>query len=109
MRDAILSTRRNGTLLVEVFNRHQAKVVDSMVGKSCELVGFDALKNELVSRLEINKKIIHDGHYGIMQRDAVDFTIGILGPIDDLFVKLDKKTQPRRCPRDQSRSHRHIH
>ena len=94
MRDAINGTRGNGTILVQIFNRHQQAVADALAGKTSEPADFDALKRELISRLEIDKTVIHDRHYGIMQRDAVGFTIGIRGPINDLFAKLDAKLRP---------------
>lgn len=94
MRDAILGTRGNGTVLVEIFNQHQAKVFDSLAGKSHETADFDALKTELTARLYLDKSVIHDEHFTMMQRDAVDFTIGIQGPITELFRKLDAKLNP---------------
>ena len=94
MRDAINGTRGNGTMLVEIFNHHQAAVFDALAGKGSEPANFDALKKELISRLEIDKTVIHDQNYAIMQRDAVGFTIGIRGPINELFSKLDASLSP---------------
>lgn len=94
MRSAINGTRGNGTMLVEIFNHHQVAVFDSLAGKSSQPANFDALKQELISRLEIDKTTIHDEDYLIMQRDAIDFTIGIRGPINDLFAKLDASLNP---------------
>ncbi len=94
MRDAINGTRGKGTMLVEIFNQHQTAVFESLAGKSSHPANFDVLKQELISRLEIDKTTIHDEDYPIMQRDAVDFTIGIRGPINDLFAKLDASLKP---------------
>jgi hypothetical protein len=94
MRNAINGTRGNGTMLVEIFNRHQSATFDSLAGKTHGPADFNALQKELISRLEIGKKVIHDEHYGIMQGDAVGFTSGILGPLDTLFTKLDAHLNP---------------
>jgi hypothetical protein len=91
MRDAINGTRGNGTMLVEIFNRHQAKAFDALAGKSRDPANFDALKKELIDRLYLGQAVIHDEHFTMKQRDAVDFVIGIQGSINDLFAKLDTR------------------
>ena len=89
MRDAINGTRGNGTMLVEIFNRHQARVFDAMAGKGSEPTDFNALKAELITRLELDKTTVHDETYPLTQRDAVGFALVIHGDILDLFKKLD--------------------
>lgn len=94
LRNAILGTRGNGTMLVDIFNQHQTKVVDALAGKSHAPAGFDALKKELTDRLFLDQTVIHDEHLTMEQRDAVDFAIGIQGPVTQLFKKLDAKLKP---------------
>ncbi len=94
MREAINGTRDNGTMLVEIFNKHQARVYARMIGKGTEPADFDALKSDLISRLEIGKSVVHDENYGIAQRDAVDFTTGIEGGFNRLFTALDAGLKP---------------
>ena len=94
MRDAILGTRGSGTMLVELFNHHQAKVFDSLAGKTRDPADFDALKRELIVRLYLDQSVIHDQHFTMGERDAVDFTSGIHGPVVELFRKLDAKLNP---------------
>ena len=50
IRDAILGTRGTGTMLVEIFNNHQARVYATMTGRANEPADFDSLKAELVKR-----------------------------------------------------------
>lgn len=94
MRDAILGTRSNGTMLVEIFNQHQAKVFDLLAGKSREPADFDVLKKELITRLYLDQSVIHDENFKMAERDAVDFASGIHGPVIELFRKLDAKLSP---------------
>lgn len=99
MRDAINGTRGTGTMLVEIFNQHQARVYASMIGKGTEPADFDALKTDLINRLEIGKRIVHDENYGMAQRDAVDFTTGIEGGFNRLFAALDTGLTPSNAAR----------
>jgi hypothetical protein len=94
MRDAINGTRGNGTMLVDVFNRHQARVYAAMTGKGNELAGFEALKAELISRLYLDKTSIDDKNFKMAERDAVGFTVGIRDPFIKLFVALDASLKP---------------
>ena len=94
MREAINGTRGNGTMLVEIFNQHQAKVYASMIGQGTAPSDFDALKADLVNRLEIGKAVVHDENYKIPQRDAVDFTTGIEGGFNRLFAAIDAGLKP---------------
>ena len=55
MGDAIHGTRGTGTIIVEIFNAHQAKVFDHMAGKNRTLADFETLRSELTTRLELDK------------------------------------------------------
>lgn len=89
MRDAIKGTRGTGTILVEIFNRHQAQIFDSMTGKRNDQADYEALRAELVSRLELDKKQVDEERYEIARRDAVSFALGIQGVTLKLFARLD--------------------
>jgi hypothetical protein len=94
MRDAIKGTRGTGTILVEIFNRHQARIFDSMAGKKVGRVDYDSLRAELVSRLELDKKQVDEERYEIARRDAVSFALGIQGVTRKLFARLDAGLAP---------------
>ena len=47
MRDAIKGTRGTGTIIVEIFNQHQARVFDEMTGKAAQDADFEALRSQL--------------------------------------------------------------
>ena len=94
MRDAINGTRGNGTMLVEIFNHHQDQVLAAMAGQGSEPADFDALKADLITRLELDKTVIHDETYRISQRDAVGFALPIRGDIMGLFTRLDASLKP---------------
>ena len=55
-----VGTHGNGTMLVEIFNQHQAKVYAAMTGKDGEPADFDVLKSELITRLYLDKASIDD-------------------------------------------------
>jgi hypothetical protein len=94
MREAITGTRGTGTILVEIFNTHQARVNAAMTGKTTDVADFDSLKAELVQRLLLDQTTIHDENFTMAQRDAVDFTIGIRGGFTRLFAALDASLKP---------------
>ncbi len=94
MRDAINGTRGNGTMLVEIFNQHQAKVYAAMTGKESEPADFDVLKSELITRLYLDKTSIDDRNFKTAERDAVGFTIPIRGDVLALFKKIDASQKP---------------
>ena len=94
MRDAITGTHGNGTMLVEIFNQHQAKVYAAMSGKEGEPADFDVLKSELISRLYLYKASIDDRDFKMAERDAVGFTIPIRGDVLTLFKKIDASLKP---------------
>lgn len=94
MRDAINGTRGTGTTVVEILNHHQALVYTSMSGKAGGSTDYEALKRELIRGLEIEKTTINDRNYDLAHRDAVGFTVGIRGPIIELFAKLDASLKP---------------
>src|SRR5207249_3046184 len=71
MRNAIKGTRGTGTIIVEIFNSHQSKVFDRMAGKGSGPADFEALKSQLVSRLELDKSRVDEERYEIARRDAV--------------------------------------
>lgn len=94
MRDAILGTRGTGTILVGIFNTHQSNVFSSMTGKSANGADFEALRSELVSRLELNKESVDEARYEIARRDAVSFALGIQGRTKNLFARVDNGLKP---------------
>jgi len=55
MRDAILGTRGTGTIIVDIFNRHQTRVFDQMAGKANQGADFEALRLDLVNALNSTK------------------------------------------------------
>ena len=94
MRDAIKGTRGTGTIIVEIFNRHQDRVLDSMTGTGRQGADFEALRAELVTRLELDKKTVDEGGYEVARRDAVRCAIIIHGVTMKLFVKLEQGLKP---------------
>lgn len=94
MRDAITGTRGTGTTIVEILNRHQTRVLDSMNGKGSDGADFDALKSELITRLELDKPSVDDADYSIPRRDAVRSGMIIQGVTSKLFSQLDQKLKP---------------
>ena len=94
MREAIKGTRGTGTIIVGIFNRHQTRVFDSMTGKIGQGADFEALRAELVSRLELDKTTVSEGAYDVPRRDAVSYAIIIHGITMKLFAKLDEGLNP---------------
>lgn len=94
MRDAIKGTRGTGTILVDIFNRHQAKVFDAMTGKRSEGADFGALRSELCTRLELNKAKVSEQGYEIPRRDAVAFSLNIEAIVKKLYDRLDHALKP---------------
>lgn len=94
MRDAIKGTRGNGTIAIEIFNQHQARVFDEMVGKGKQPADFDALKAQLVSSLELDNIGVDETGFEIARRDAVTFALGIHGMTMKLFKRLDDGLKP---------------
>ena len=94
MRNAIKGTRNTGTIIVEIFNQHQARVFGSMAGKGDEHADFDALKSELVTQLELDKSDVNEERYEIPRRDAVSYAVIIHGITTKLFNKLDANLKP---------------
>jgi hypothetical protein len=93
MTDAIQGTRGTGTILVEIFNTHQAHVFDAMAGRR-ESAGFDELQSQLIERLELDKAEVNEAQYELPQRDAVGFSLGIQGTVIKLYKKLDSALSP---------------
>jgi hypothetical protein len=94
MRDAILGTRGTGTIIVEILNQHQARVFDAMAGKGSKGADFEALKSQLITRLELDKTRIDDINYSIPRRDAVRSAIIIHGKTIKLFNRIDEGLKP---------------
>lgn len=90
MRDAIKGTRGTGTVIVEIFNQHQARVFDKMTAKATQPADFEALRSQLTNRLELDKTQINDAGYSIPHRDAVRSAIVIHGITMNLFKRLDQ-------------------
>ena len=90
MRNAIKGTRGTGTILIDIFNEHQARVFDNMAGKGGAPADFEALKAQLVTRLELDKAIVDEERYETARRDAVSFALGIDGETKKLFKRLDQ-------------------
>ena len=94
MREAIKGTRGTGTIIVEIFNRHQGKVVDSMAGKGGQGADFEALRSELVNRLELDKRDVNEWQYEVNRRDAVSYAVVMHGITMKLFAKIDQGLKP---------------
>lgn len=94
MRDGINGTRGTGTIVVEIFNQHQARVFDAMAGKGSKGADFETLKSQLTTRLEIDKPRIDDSKYSIPRRDAVRSAMIIHGMTAKLFKRLDESLKP---------------
>ena len=65
-----------------------------MTSKSAALSDFSVLQAELVKRLYLDQTTIHDEHFKMPERDAVDFTSGIHGAFIRLFTALDAGLKP---------------
>lgn len=94
MRDAIKGTRGTGTILIDIFNQHQARVLDQMAGKGGAPADFETLKAQLITRLELDKAVVDEERYEIAHRDAVSFALGIDGVTKKLFKRLDQGLKP---------------
>ena len=94
MRDAIKGTRGTGTIVVEIFNQHQAQVFDEMTGKRHRPADFETLKAQLITRLELDRAQIDDAAYAIPRRDAVRSAIIIHGMTMKLFKRIDQGLKP---------------
>jgi hypothetical protein len=94
MREAIKGTRGTGTIIIDIFNRHQTKVFDAMAGKKVPDADFDALRAELVTRLELDKTSVNEEGYEMSRRDAVSYAIIIHGVTMKLFARMDQGVSP---------------
>ncbi len=90
MREAIKGTRGTGTMVVEIFNKHQTRVFNRMAGKQTGSADFDELKSQLIFNLELDKKVVDEGKYEVSRRDAVSYAIIIHGLTTKLFQRLDQ-------------------
>jgi hypothetical protein len=93
MRDAIKGTRGTGTMIVEIFNQHQAQVFAAMTGRAGP-ADFETLRTQLVTRLELDQKTVDEGKYEVSRRDAVRVAIIIHGITMKLFKQLDQNLKP---------------
>lgn len=91
--DAINGTRGTGTMLVEIFNEHQNRVLSGMAGKR-EPVSFDVLKEQIVTRLELDKSQVNLQGYETNRRDAIGFALAATGVFQKMFAKLDASLKP---------------
>ncbi len=94
MRNAILGTRETGTIVVDILNHHQTAVFDRMAGKGSKDADFDALRAELVSRLELDRKTHAYEHDEVARGDAISFALDIQGVTLKLFSRIDQGLKP---------------
>jgi hypothetical protein len=94
MREAIKGTRGTGTIIVDILNRHQAKVFEAMTGKEVQGADFESLRSELFIRLELDKPSVSEQRYEIARRDAVSYAIVIHGVTMKLFGRIDQALKP---------------
>ena len=94
MRQAIKGTRGTGTVIVDIFNQHQARVFEMMKGKAKQSADFESLQAQLISRLGLDRTTIDDTDFSIAQRDAVSYAITIHGRTMKLFKRLDQGLKP---------------
>lgn len=94
MRNAIKGTRGTGTIAIDIFNEHQSHVFDRMAGKGTTPADFEALKSQIITRLELDRKVVDEERYEMARRDAVSFALGIQGVTMKLFKRLDDGLKP---------------
>jgi hypothetical protein len=94
MRLAVKGTRDSGTIVVEIFNEHQSRVLENMTRAGDKTANFDLLKSNLVVRLEFGQTNVNEEKYEIPRRDAVSYAIIIHGTTMKLFKRLDDGLKP---------------
>ncbi len=94
MREAIKGTRGTGTILVDIFNQHQARVFDRMAGKGTAPSDFDALRAQLISQLQLDRNTVDEEKYEMARRDAISFALGIHGETMKLFKVVNEGLPP---------------
>jgi hypothetical protein len=94
MRDAIKGTRGTGTIVIEIFNQHQSRVFDQMAGKANQPADFEQLKDQLITRLELNNTAVDETGFEVARRDAVTFALGIHGVTMKLFKRCEDGLKP---------------
>lgn len=99
MRLAIKGTRDSGTILVGILSEHQKHVFDSMLKPNAEPVDFEALKTNLVVRLELGKSMVNEQKYELTRRDAVTFSLAI----EDRVLKLNDRIDAALKPADAAK------
>lgn len=84
----------NGSPVVEILNRHQARVYATMAGKGNDPGNFDVLKADLISYLDL-PKISNDGAVDLTtQLGDANFAVSIQGSFTRLFKALDAGLKP---------------
>jgi len=95
MREGIKGTRDTGSVLVDVFNRHQDLIVKRMAGQGGNLPSdFEALRNSLIRELELDKDHIDTGGREIAKRDAIAYGLILSGYTEKLFARIDSGLKP---------------
>lgn len=95
-REGIKGTRLTGTLAVQIFNEHQAKVADRMQGVSTETAGYDELRDRLERELEYGKPVDMRG-YETTRRDAVSYASVIADRFERLADKINTMAKPEKA------------
>jgi hypothetical protein len=84
----------SGTILVTIFNQHQASVLARMTGNGDGPSDFEALKAQLISQLQLDKDEVSDAQDEPARRDAIDAAHGIRTETLVLFKRLDQSLAP---------------
>lgn len=102
VREGIRGTRDTGTIVVEIFNAHQKRVVEQMKKGDSGGTAFDELKAKLFTELEFNKEDVDMTGYEIPRRDAVSYAIIFRGTQEKLFQKIDGGVPPEKAEKIKS-------
>ena len=96
VREGVKGTRLTGTLAVQIFNEHQAKVADQMRGTSSEKVGFAELRDRLAQELEYGRPINTSG-YVTTRRDAVSYASVIADRFERMSDRIKSVAKPEKA------------
>jgi hypothetical protein len=94
MRNAIRGTRGTGTILIDILNEHQSRVLGRMAGKRVPASDYAALISTLKERLELGKSSVEEERYEMARRDAVSFALGIEAATNRVFTRTDQRLTP---------------
>jgi hypothetical protein len=94
MRSAIKGPGGSGTVIVEIFKRHQTRVLEAMAGKATQDADFESLRAELINRLELDQKSVGAKQDDIAEHDASSAAAGIHANTMKIFAKLDNGLKP---------------